>query len=143
MSQFLDIVSFNPARMIGGKPLYVAMAQRKEVRKQQLEQIYNGYQMTTPMMPPGAHIMRPAAGGMYPNGAPMFYTGPPGILAGPPIPQAQRHGMVYQQPQQTRGLWRPGSVQGQPGRPYQPAPSFGVNTLFLNFYPFLFIMLFL
>ncbi|KAL2916976.1 Protein phosphatase PP2A regulatory subunit B [Polyrhizophydium stewartii] len=96
-------------RMIAGKPIYVALAQRKEVRRAQLaaqmqQRAFRAQQQQQAMMPGG-----------YPA-APIFY--PPGAV--PPQargfypPQAQMMG---------RPRWAaPGQppIPGQPGFPQQP-----------------------
>lgn len=97
-------------KMLAGKPIYVALAQRKEVRRAQLEQQYAQRMMVPrpgqgPGMPPGA----PAAG-MYPPGAPVFYATPP--------PGTPRPAMVYQ-PMVPRGYRGP-VPQPRPG--YQQMP---------------------
>jgi len=97
-------------KMLAGKPIYVALAQRKEVRRAQLEQQYAQRMMVPrpgqgPGMPPGA----PAAG-MYPPGTPVFYATPP--------PGAPRPAMVYQ-PMVPRGYRGP-VPQPRPG--YQQMP---------------------
>ncbi len=64
-------------KMLDGKPIYVAMAQRKEVRKQQLDQLY---QQRMPAMGMGGGPGR-VAGPMSVYGAPppMYYQGPGGM----------------------------------------------------------------
>ncbi|CAO3622165.1 unnamed protein product [Cunninghamella blakesleeana] len=90
-------------RMIGSKPIYVALAQRKEVRRSQLEaQMAQRNQMRMQQAVP-----MPGAPGYIP-GAPMFY-GPPGTFMG----QGQRpvfppNGMM------PRPRWAPQPQQGQP-----------------------------
>lgn len=95
-------------RIIGTKPLYVALAQRREVRKAQLE---------------AQHAQRakmrqnaPAMGPMYPPGAPVFYPPQPGG-----IPQPGNF-VGYQQ-MMPRNNWR---QQPQPG--YQQVPHYVVNV---------------
>lgn len=85
-------------KMMGQKPLYVALAQRKDVRKAQLE---------------AQHAQRakirqnaPAMGPIYPGGAPVFYPGPGGIA-----PQTQ--GFVYPQQMIPRAGWRGPQSQNQ------------------------------
>jgi polyadenylate-binding protein len=95
-------------RMIGSKPIYVALAQRKEVRRSQLEaQMAQRSQMR---MQQG--IPMPGAPGYMPS-APMFY-GPPGGF----MPQGQRpvfppNGMM------PRPRWAPQQGQPMPGFPPQ------------------------
>lgn len=99
-------------KMVGGKPIYVALAQRKEVRRAQLEQQY-AQRMLMPR--PSAPGILPGAppSGMYPPGTPVFYAQPGGVPAGAPRP-----GMVYQ-PMVARGYRGP-VPQPRPG--YQPLP---------------------
>ncbi len=92
-------------RMVEGKPLYVALAQRKDVRKSQLEasiQARNQIRMQ----------QAAAAAGMPQQymQAPMFY--PPGQNPGAFIPQAGR-GMPF--PPQP-GMPIPGAQGGRPGQ---------------------------
>lgn len=100
-------------RMIGAKPIYVALAQRKEVRRSQLEaQMAQRNQMRMQQGMP-----MPGAPGYMP-GAPMFYAPPGGFL-----PQGQRpvfppNGMM------PRPRWAPQQGQPMPGFPPQGfAPS--------------------
>lgn len=97
-------------KMMGTKPLYVALAQRKEIRKAQLEaqhaQRVKLRQNAPPSMNPGP---------IYP-GAPVFYPGPGG-MGGPPGSQPQ--GYVYPQQMMPRAGWR-GAPQGQ----FQGAPHY-------------------
>ncbi|KAG0317707.1 Protein phosphatase PP2A regulatory subunit B [Linnemannia gamsii] len=92
-------------RMLGSKPIYVALAQRKEVRKSQLEaQMAQRSQIRMQQMP------GQMPGGMYPPQ--MFYPGPGGF---PP----QGRGMVY--PGQPGMVPRPRWVN--PGQPQQMHPG--------------------
>jgi len=75
-------------KIVGSKPLYVALAQRKEVRKAQLEAQFAQRNKLAPRMPAP----------MY-NGAPMFYPQPPG-----------QPGFVYP-PMVARGRFAPGPYQ--------------------------------
>ncbi|KAI9595915.1 hypothetical protein BDF19DRAFT_343190, partial [Syncephalis fuscata] len=106
--------------MIGIKPIYVALAQRKEVRRSQLEaQMAQRNHMR--MQQAAAQGM---PGAMYP-GAPVYYPAGPGFPAG-------RGGMVYPQggmvprPRWATGGQQPGApITGQyPGVP-QGAPASG------------------
>ncbi|KAG0089821.1 Protein phosphatase PP2A regulatory subunit B [Podila epicladia] len=100
-------------RMLGSKPIYVALAQRKEVRKSQLEaQMAQRSQLRMQM--PGQ-----MPGGIYPP--PLFYPGPGGFP-----PQGGR-GMVY--PGQPGGMvprprWinNPNQPQMHPGAPMPGYP---------------------
>ena len=78
--------------MIEGKPIYVTLAQRRDVRKAQLEQQYNQARIATDMV--GPPVRGPPLPGMFaqqPQYAPQFYapTGPMGPQgrgpAGPPM----------------------------------------------------------
>lgn len=96
--------------MVFGKPIYVAIAQRKEVRRAQLEQQY-AQRLAGLAGPPGAIVPAP-----YP---PMYFTAPPGVV--PPLPQ--RQGIMY--PVGLRPGWRPAGVP--PPRPgFQPMPALPV-----------------
>jgi len=89
-------------KIIGNKPLYVGLAQRKDMRRAALEAQFAN---RTKMMPPP---MR----GMYPPGAqPMFY--PPG---------AQPFGMPYPAAPFGRGRGFPAAFP--PNMPGAPAPNF-------------------
>eukprot|EP00271_Cylindrocystis_brebissonii_P017186 TRINITY_DN435_c0_g3_i1.p1 TRINITY_DN435_c0_g3~~TRINITY_DN435_c0_g3_i1.p1 ORF type:complete len:843 (-),score=229.42 TRINITY_DN435_c0_g3_i1:989-3517(-) len=123
-------------RMICGKPIYVALAQRKEVRRAQLEQQY-ALRLTPAGMPvpPGAPaaMMRtpgalPGVPVMYP---PMYYTPngvmPPGMQRQPVMyaqGQPQQQQQMQLQPQQQQGgmmvpirNWRPVGPMGPNIRP--------------------------
>jgi len=99
-------------KMIAGKPIYVALAQRKEVRRAQLEQQYAQRMLMPRPNAPGIMAGAPPSG-MYPPGTPVFYA-PPGGMAGAPRP-----GMVYQQ-MVPRGYRGPVGPQPRPG--YQQLP---------------------
>jgi len=89
-------------RMIGTKPLYVALAQRKEIRKAQLEAQYAARQKSR--LPPQANGIAP----MYAGAPPVFY---------PPNP-----GFVYPQMVPARNRW----TQPQPQTQYQTMPGYMV-----------------
>eukprot|EP00250_Pteridium_aquilinum_P008845 c18253_g1_i1 orf=370-2313(+) len=95
--------------MFFGKPIYVAIAQRKEVRRAQLEQQY-AQRLPGLAGPPGAIVPAP-----YP---PMYFTAPPGVV--PPLPQ--RQGIMY--PVGLRPGWRPAGVP--PPRPGFQMPALPV-----------------
>lgn len=100
-------VSEMNGKMVGGKPIYVALAQRKDVRKAQLEAQLRARAMVMPGMgmPMGMQGMPqgPMPGMMYP-GAPMYG-----------FPGAPRPGMFF--PQQMMPRPRAWGPQGQPGAP--------------------------
>jgi len=85
-------------KIVGSKPLYVALAQRKELRKAQLEAQFAQRAKMAPRLP---------AGPMY-NGQSMFYPQPPG-----------QPGFVYPQ-MVPRGRFPPGA--------YQPMPNYVMVT---------------
>ncbi|KAJ7540567.1 hypothetical protein O6H91_10G022100 [Diphasiastrum complanatum] len=96
--------------MLHGKPIYVSLAQRKEVRRAQLEQQY-AQRVSGLIGHPGAAV--PAA---YP---PLYFAAPP-----PMVPQvSQRQGIVYQAVGIRPG-WRAGPAPPT-GRPsFQPMPVY-------------------
>jgi polyadenylate-binding protein len=93
-------------KIVDGKPLYVALAQRKEVRRAHLDAQYRakmGQQM--PMQPAG----------IYQAGQPMFY----------PAQMPQRPGFVYPPQMMARRGWPPGAgqvMQRGPAPPLGPGP---------------------
>eukprot|EP00842_Homolaphlyctis_polyrhiza_P002987 jgi/Hompol1/368/HPOL_002149-RA len=95
-------------RMIANKPIYAALAQRKEVRRAQLTAQIQQHNMRM------AQPMMPGMPGGYP-GAPMFY--PPGAMAPQPHPA---RGFYPPQAQMMAG--RPRFAPGQPGFPPQAQP---------------------
>ena len=109
-------------RMVAGKPLYVALAQRKDVRRSQLEAQVNARNQL--------RIQQQAAGmpGQFQIPAPMFYGGPGGAggyMPGQPTgPGGPRGGMQYPggRMMQPRQQWA-----GQPGQPPNPGmPMYGM-----------------
>ena len=68
-------------KMAGNKPLYVALAQRKEDRRMRLQAQFAQRAVAAGGMP----NMDPY--GMPPPGAPMYYGQPPPGVMGPPQPQ--------------------------------------------------------
>jgi len=91
-------------KMLEGKPLYVALAQRKDVRRSQLEAQYAAKRQNVPMGAP-----------MYPaQGAPMYYT-PQGV------PQRMMYPQAAMMP---RRAWNPqGQPQGQGPQQGRPGPQ--------------------
>ncbi|CCJ28224.1 unnamed protein product, partial [Pneumocystis jirovecii] len=103
-------------RMVSGKPLYVALAQRKDVRRSQLESQINARNQLRIQQ-------QAAAAGMSPQygmpGAPMFYgQGPTGFM--PAGPMTDR-GMPFPQPAMVPS--RPRWVPQQSGQPNGQAIS--------------------
>lgn len=93
-------------RMLGSKPIYVGLAQRKELRRQQLAvqmQQRAQMRMQQPMMP-----------GMPFPGGPMFYPGQP------MPPMGGRGGFFPQQ-----GMVRPPRPWNGPNGPQMPMPGYG------------------
>lgn len=106
-------------KLLSGKPIYVALAQRKEVRRAQLEAQHAQQRQGMPGrgMPMGQPPMYGAA--------PMFYAQPNQIPQGRP-------GFVYPQQMMARGAPMPGRggpmpYGGRGGGPgYQMAPGYGM-----------------
>jgi polyadenylate-binding protein len=115
-------VSEMNGRMLEGKPMYVALAQRRDVRKAQLEQQYNAQRIPGPPIPgprgPGAPLP-----GMFPpqaQFAPQFYGGP-GQMS-PNRPNGPGVGALYPQ-MVPRGMPQAGrGPRGPPGGVY-PGPQ--------------------
>lgn len=102
-----NAVNMLQGNMFHGKPLYVAIAQRKEDRQAQLH-IQYAQRMAGIAGPPAA--VMPAA---YP---PLYYT-PPGVV--PQMPP--RQGLMYQ-PYGVRPGWRPTGFAPSPRPVFQPMP---------------------
>lgn len=105
-------------KLISGKPLYVALAQRKEDRRMQLESQYA--QQARMALASGMRMQpgMPAQAPMYP-GQPMFYPSIP--------PQARQQMMGYPQQMMPRPGWRPQQMQaprpGYTNMPYMAGPQ--------------------
>lgn len=94
--------------MLRGKPLYVAIAQRREVRRMQLQARF-AQPMPALSGPGGASV------GAYPT---MYYAPTPGVV--PHMPQ--RQGIMYP-PIGLRPGWRPSGALAPPQRPaFPPMP---------------------
>ena len=94
-------------RMVGNKPIYVALHQRKEVRRAQLEA-----QRAMKQMHPGA---MPAATGMYAAPTPYMYQQPMPNMGQMPAAavQAGRNGAAYMGPQYVPALGRGSNAAGR------------------------------
>ena len=93
-------------RMIGTKPIYVALAQRKEARRAQLEAQMAQRQAQTMRHMQRLDMPQPGMPGMYPPG--MMYP-QPGMMPGQP------RQVIYPQQMMNRG-WRPGAPRPYPGQ---------------------------
>lgn len=107
-------------KLITGKPVYVALAQRKEVRRAQLE-AQHAQQRAGMVVGRGMPIGQPP---MY-GAAPMFYAQPN------QLPPQARQGFVYPQQMLPRGVQRPmpygARVPGAPAPgPGYPMPGYGM-----------------
>ena len=105
-------------KMVKGKPLYVALAQRKDVRKSQLEQAAAQRQAMAPRQP------GPMGPGM-PFGGPMpfFAAGPGGMPGrGAPFPG-------FGAPFPGRGMAGPGGRGGMMGAPGGPGGPYGAGMM--------------
>ncbi|GAB4818479.1 hypothetical protein N2152v2_005525 [Parachlorella kessleri] len=108
-------------RMIKSKPIYVALAQRRDVRRVQLEQQYQ--QRIGLMGPAGPRGPPLGPAGMFPPGAPpqLFYPpgpmgprGPPGMINPYMMASPGGRGMPGRGP---RGMMQPQGVMMGPGGP--------------------------
>jgi len=113
-------------KIVGSKPLYVALAQRKELRKAQLEAQFAQRAKMTPRIPGPA---------MYNGQSPMFYAGPPGqpgfVYPGM-VPRGRFPPGPYGQPMpnyvMVAGAGRGGNVKhGGRGGPVQGGPRRGMK----------------
>ncbi|KAJ0410435.1 hypothetical protein P43SY_002767 [Pythium insidiosum] len=99
-------------KLISGKPVYVALAQRKEVRRAQLEA---QHAQRAGLMGRGIPMGQPP---MY-GAAPMFYAQPN------QLPPQARQGFVYPQQMMPRGMHPRGPVPYGARAPGAPAPGPG------------------
>lgn len=114
-------------KIVGSKPLYVALAQRKELRKAQLEAQFAQRAKMTPRIPGPA---------MYNGQSPMFYAGPPGqpgFVYPQMVPRGRFPPGPYGQPMpnyvMVAGAGRGGNVKhgGRGGAPVPGAPRRGMK----------------
>lgn len=101
-------------RMVSGKPLYVALAQRKDVRRSQLELQMNARNQLRMQQQAAAAGMSP----QYGIAGPMFYGQGPGFMSAGPV--ADR-GIAFPQPGMVSS--RPRWVSQQTGQPNGQAIS--------------------
>lgn len=127
-------------KMIGSKPLYVSLAQRREVRRQQLESqvaqrnqirmqqaaaagIPGGY-MNGPMYyPPGSNFPPPGGRGMMNYGQPGMVPPRPRYPPNQPVPGMMPPGPYGQPPPQGYPSYRGPPRPPQNGGPGQPNPG--------------------
>lgn len=127
-------------KMIGSKPLYVSLAQRREVRRQQLESqvaqrnqirmqqaaaagIPGGY-MNGPMYyPPGSNFPPPGGRGMMNYGQPGMVPPRPRYPPNQPVPGMMPPGPYGQPPPQGYPNYRGPPRPPQNGGPGQPNPG--------------------
>lgn len=100
--------------MFHRKPLYVAIAQRKEDRQAQLQVQYA--QRIAGLAGPSTAVI--------PGGYPPYYYAATGVVSQVP----SRPGLVYQ-PLGLRPGWRPNGF-APPTRPFQPSPVSVVSNYF-------------
>jgi len=110
-------------RLLVSKPIYVALAQRREDRRAQLEAKYLQSQVGShPVGPPPSIFSHPS--GASPA---VFYT------PGAPIPgSGPRQNYMYSAQMVPRNRWSAGAAPGQqsaPGQAYQSGPNFPVSSL--------------
>lgn len=123
-------------RMFGGKPIYVGMAQRKDVRRAQIEAQYAAQFARQQFNPRGMPVIPGVGVGMVPAQQPQQFG--PGMYYQPGAPMQQRQGgFVGYPPQQQmlRPRWAtPHMPQGPGGQqPRGPAPGFqGVPNQYMG-----------
>jgi len=104
--------------LLVSKPLYVGLAQRKDVRRAQLEALHN--QKLSQLRMQQASVMPPMG---YPNGAPVFFPPVGGMPGQPRMMYPQQ--MVPRPPRFNGPAGPGGPPQGQQGGPRPPAGGAG------------------
>uniref|UniRef100_A0A4W5LML6 RRM domain-containing protein n=1 Tax=Hucho hucho TaxID=62062 RepID=A0A4W5LML6_9TELE len=110
-------------KLVSGKPIYVALAQRKEVRRAQLEAQHAQQRASGMVVGRGMPMQQPP---MY-GAAPMFYAQPN------QMPPQSRQGFVYPQQMMPRGGMPRGPMPyrqpGAPGPAGYGMPQYGIPRL--------------
>jgi len=133
-------------KMLGAKPIYVALAQRKELRRAQLEAQHamraNGIRMQqqaqasgmtgSPLYAPGAPVFYAPQAPVVARGSNFVYPGRPGLpYPGRPVFQAMPYGRGQPQQQQQRGpgMQKGGrNPKGQPKGQAYPGIKYNANV---------------
>jgi polyadenylate-binding protein len=104
--------------LLVSKPLYVGLAQRKEVRRAQLEALHN-QKLQGMRMAQQPNVLPPMGSMGYPNGGPVFFQ------PGAPMPQPPR--VMYPQQMVPRPRFNGNAPQGQqPRQGFQAMPNYVV-----------------
>ncbi|KAK9487645.1 hypothetical protein V1527DRAFT_487930 [Lipomyces starkeyi] len=132
-------------RMLNGKPLYVALAQRKDVRKSQLEQQIQArnqlrlQQQAAAAGMPGQYLPNPIFYGPAAGQQPAGFIPPVPAGRGVPFPGANPQILLQQggmPPRPGQGIppqqqWQRGGISGPNG---QPIPMYGIPPIAYNGY---------
>ena len=116
-------------RMLESKPIYVALAQLRDIRKAQLEQQYNVPRMASAMAVPPQAGRGPPIPGMFPpqpQFQPQFYGGPGPMGPPPGRPNGPGLGQMYPPmvPPRNMAAVSPHVPERLPQLPVNPVPWF-------------------